>query len=74
MLNLTDSDEIFTDGSDIHENEPVLTDPAPAVAESEEAVFESEEPDSEEIDIENLAAHSRDFSRELAASLNSLFQ
>ena len=52
MLNLTDSDEIFTDGSDIHENEPVLTDPAPAVAESEEAVFESEEPDSEEIDIE----------------------
>lgn len=24
--------------------------------------------------IENLAAHSRDFSRELAASLNSLFQ
>ena len=53
MLNLTDSDEIFTDGSDIHENEPVLTDPAPAVAESEEAVFESEEPDSEEIDIED---------------------
>ena len=52
MLNLTDSDEIFTDGSDIHENEPVLTDPAPAVAESEEAGFESEEPDSEEIDIE----------------------
>lgn len=53
MLNLTDSDEIFTDGSDIHENEPVLTDPAPAVAESEEAGFENEEPDSEEINIED---------------------
>lgn len=53
MLNLTDSDEIFTDGSDIHENEPVLTDPAPAVAESEEAGFENEESDSEEIDIED---------------------
>lgn len=53
MLNLTDSDEIFTDGSDIHENEPVLTDPAPAVSESEEAGFESEEPDPEEIDIED---------------------
>lgn len=53
MLNLTDSDEIFTDGSDIQENEPVLADPAPAVSESEEAGFESEEPDSEEIDIED---------------------
>ena len=53
MLNLTDSDEIFTDGSDIHENEPVLADPAPAVAESEEAGFENEESDSEEIDIED---------------------
>lgn len=53
MLNLTDSDEIFTDGSDIHENEPVLTDPAPAVAESEEAGIENEESDSEEIDIED---------------------
>ena len=52
MLNLTDSDEIFTDGSDIQENESVIADPAPAVAESEEAGFESEEPDSEEIDIE----------------------
>ena len=53
MLTLTDSDEIFTDGSDIQENEPVFTDPAPAVAESEEAGFENEEPDSEEIDIED---------------------
>lgn len=53
MLNLTDSDEIFTDGSDIQENEPVLADPAPAVAESEEAGFEHEESDSEEIDIED---------------------
>lgn len=53
MLNLTDSDEIFTDGSDIHENEPVLTDPAPVVAESEETGFENEESDSEEIDIED---------------------
>ena len=53
MLNLADSDEIFTDGSDIQENEPVLADPAPAVAESEEAGFENEEPDSEEIDIED---------------------
>ena len=53
MLTLSDSDEIFTDGSDVHENEPVLTDQAPAVAESEEAGFESEEPDSEEIDIED---------------------
>ena len=53
MLNLTDSDEIFTDGSDVHENEPVLTDPAPAAAESEEAGFENEEPDLEEIDIED---------------------
>ena len=53
MLNLTDSDEIFTDGSDIHENEPVLADSAPAAAENKEAVFESEEPDSEEIDIED---------------------
>ena len=50
---LTDGEEIFTDGSDVHENEPVLTDPAPAVAESEETGFESEEPDSEEIDIED---------------------
>lgn len=47
------SDEIFTDGSDIQENEPVLADPAPAVAESEEAGFEHEESDSEEIDIED---------------------
>lgn len=47
------SDEIFTDGSDIQENEPVLADPAPAVAESEEAGFENEESDSEEIDIED---------------------
>ena len=47
------SDEIFTDGSDIHENEPVIADPAPAVAESEEAGFENEESDSEEIDIED---------------------
>ena len=47
------SDEIFTDGSDIQENEPVFTDPAPAVAESEEAGFENEESDSEEIDIED---------------------
>ena len=47
------SDEIFTDGSDIQENEPVFTDPAPAVAESEEAGFENEEPDSEEINIED---------------------
>ena len=47
------SDEIFTGGSDIQENEPVLADPAPAVDESEEAGFESEEPDSEEIDIED---------------------
>ena len=53
MLTLTDGDEIFTDGSDIQENEPVFTDPAPAVAESEEAGFENEEPDSEEIDIED---------------------
>ena len=53
MLTLTDSDEIFTDGSDIQENEPVFTDPAPAVAESEEAGFENEEPDSEEINIED---------------------
>lgn len=53
MLNLTDSDEIFTDSSDIQENEPVLADPAPAVAESEEAGFEHEESDSEEIDIED---------------------
>ena len=50
---LTDDDEIFTDGSDIQENEPVLADPAPAVAESEETGFENEEPDSEEIDIED---------------------
>ena len=47
------SDEIFTDGSDIQENEPVIADPAPAVAESEEAGFENEESDSEEIDIED---------------------
>ena len=47
------SDEVFTDGSDIQENETVLADPAPAVAESEEAGFENEEPDSEEIDIED---------------------
>lgn len=53
MLTLTDGDEIFTDSSDIQENEPVLADPAPAVAESEEAGFENEEPDSEEIDIED---------------------
>lgn len=53
MLTLTDGDEIFTDGSDIQENEPVFTDPAPAVAESEEAGFENEEPDSEEINIED---------------------
>lgn len=50
---LTDGDEIFTDGSDTQENEPVLADPAPAVAESEETGFENEEPDSEEIDIED---------------------
>lgn len=53
MLTLSDGDEIFTDGSDIQENEPVLADPAPAVAESEEAGFENEESDSEEIDIED---------------------
>lgn len=53
MLTLTDGDEIFTDSSDIQENEPVLADPAPAVAESEEAGFEHEESDSEEIDIED---------------------
>lgn len=50
---LTDGEEVFTDGSDIQENEPVLADPAPAVAESEETGFENEEPDSEEIDIED---------------------
>lgn len=50
---LTDGEEVFTDGSDIQENETVLADPAPAVAESEEAGFENEEPDSEEIDIED---------------------
>lgn len=53
MLTLTDGDEIFTDGSDIQENEPVIADPAPAVAESEETGFENEESDSEEIDIED---------------------
>lgn len=53
MLTLTDGDEIFTDSSDIQENEPVLADPAPAVAESEETGFENEESDSEEIDIED---------------------
>ena len=53
MLTLTDGDEIFTDGSDIQESEPVPTDQALAVAENEEAGFESEEPDSEEIDIED---------------------
>ena len=53
MLTLTDGDEIFTDGSDIQENEPVFTDPAPAVAESEEAGFENEDLDSEEINIED---------------------
>lgn len=47
------SDEIFTDGSDIQENEPVIADPAPAVAESEEAGIENEESDSEEINIED---------------------
>ena len=51
-FSLTDGNEIFTDGSDIQENESVIANPAPAVAESEEAGFESEEPDSEEIDIE----------------------
>ena len=50
---LTDGEEVFTDGSDIQENETVLADPAPAVAESEEAGFENEESDSEEIDIED---------------------
>ena len=50
---LTDSEEIFTDGSTVSEGEPVFTDPAPAVAESEEAGFENEEPDSEEINIED---------------------
>lgn len=50
---LTDGEEVFTDGSDIQKNDPVLTDPAPAVAESEEAGFENEESDSEEIDIED---------------------
>lgn len=50
---LTDGEEVFTDGSDIQKNDPVLTDPAPAVAESEEAGFENEEPDSEEINIED---------------------
>lgn len=53
MLTLTDGDEIFTDGSDIQENEPVFTDPEPAVAESEEAGFENEDLDSEEINIED---------------------
>lgn len=50
---LTDGEEIFTDSSDIQENEPVLADPAPAVAESEEAGIENEESDSEEINIED---------------------
>lgn len=50
---LTDGEEVFTDSSDIQENEPVLADPAPAVAESEETGFENEESDSEEIDIED---------------------
>ncbi len=50
---LTDGEEVFTDGSDIQKNDPVLTDPAPAVAESEKAGFENEEQDSEEIDIED---------------------
>lgn len=50
---LTDGEEVFTDGSDIQENESVLADPAPAVAESEETGFENEESDSEEIDIED---------------------
>ena len=53
MLTLSDSDEIFTDGTTVSEGEPVFTDPAPAVAESEEAGFENEESDSEEIDIED---------------------
>ena len=34
----------------------------------------SKEIRSDRIILKNLAAHSRDFSRELAASLNSLFQ
>lgn len=50
---LTDGEEVFTDSSDIQENEPVLADPAPVVAESEETGFENEESDSEEIDIED---------------------
>ena len=50
---MTDSEEVFTDSSDIQKNDSVLADPAPAVVESEEAGFENEEPDSEEIDIED---------------------
>ena len=50
---LSDGEEVFTDDSDIQENEPVLADPAPAVAESEEAGIENEESDSEEINIED---------------------
>lgn len=50
---LTDSEEVFTDSSDIQKNDSVLADPAPAVVESEETDFENEESDSEEIDIED---------------------
>ena len=39
-----------------------------------EEIYNPENKDSIWFELKNLAAHSRDFSRELAASLKSLFQ